>query len=61
MNKATNKTHTLRFLNHGYCREHASLDEAITAGKRAGFEFAIEVDGDVVCAWSVFGGMRWYR
>lgn len=39
-------------------REFESVDAAIEAGKKTGFEFTVIHDGAVAASWTVFGGLR---
>lgn len=41
-------------------RHFPTLDEAIAAGRKAGFEFSVWLSGNIVVSWTVFGGLkRW--
>ena len=40
--------------------EYEYINEAIRAGKEAGFEFAIHLGDMVCCAWSPLSGLRFY-
>ena len=44
--------------DRGMVSEHATMADAITAGKRTGFEFVVIHAGLVKAAWSFFGGLR---
>jgi|WetSurMetagenome_2_1015567.scaffolds.fasta_scaffold238128_2 hypothetical protein len=41
--------------------EFATLDEALVAGKSAGFCFSVQRNGEVVAGWDIIGGTRLYR
>lgn len=67
MDPATNEEvemarYTVRFVNHGYSMGETfeSAADAIVAGKRAHFDFAVERDGVTVAGWDAIGGLRWY-
>jgi hypothetical protein len=51
------------FINFWYYSDQtgATLDEALAIGKKAGFEFAVHHNDQVVAAWSPIGGTRYYR
>ncbi len=59
------KIYRIWFINFGYFSNSlfASKEQAIEAGKRACFEFAIHefetsAIGKVVCSWSPIGGLK---
>lgn len=50
--------------NHGYSSmdHYATFNEAVAAGAKAGFDFAVQiVGGDVIAAWSIIGGLRMFE
>jgi len=56
---------SLHFTNvDAFPRQFATADEAIAAGRKAGFEFTVwllsngKVCGCLVASWTVFGGLR---
>lgn len=58
---------TLRFTNVVNCNDGAkfeTIDDAISVGKKAGFEFTVWKGGSMVASWTVFGGLAikaWVR
>lgn len=58
----TAKPFEVFFTNFGYASDtrHATLEDAIAAARKAGFEASIRCNGEVVAAWSIFGGVRRY-
>lgn len=57
------KSYSVYFTNHfAHAAEtFPTVDAAVAFGKARGFEFSVqEVGGNVVAAWSVFGGLRRY-
>lgn len=61
---ATKKRHPYRvyFINHDYFmqQDFISLADALAAGKSKGFDFAVYHDGELLAAWSIIGGTRYY-
>lgn len=52
----------LRLVNFPYAeiKEFSTKEEAIEVGKKMYFEFTVEKDGMVLCAWSPLSGMRYF-
>lgn len=50
------------FINFDYVlqQDFASLADALAVGKSKGFDFAVYHDGDLLAAWSIIGGTRYY-
>lgn len=50
------------FINFLYYSQDtgATLDEALAIGKKAGFEFRVEHQGEMVAFWSPISGTRYY-
>jgi hypothetical protein len=51
----------LRFTNipdRGLVGSFATLQDAVEAGRQAGFEFSVWSEGRLAASWSVFGGLR---
>lgn len=50
------------FINHDYYMQQtfSSLADALQAGKSKGFDFAVHHDGELLAAWSIIGGARYY-
>lgn len=51
----------VNFPDRGLVGSFESLEAAKAAGMKAGFEFAVMKDGNLVGAWGVFSGWRVYQ
>jgi hypothetical protein len=49
-------------INFGWYQEkqHDTLDDAINAARKTGFEVRIDYESVPVAFWSVIGGLRYY-
>ena len=40
-------------------RNFSTVEEAVAAGRKAGFEFCIWQGSSLIVSWTVFGGLRY--